>query len=353
MDERHWQMVVRFFSGEASPAERDEVRRWAGEDPAHAAELQALRTVWEASGRLPARGNADAAWARIAERTGIGAGDGAKVISIAARRKAPARWTATALRIAALVVVTLGASLLIPQVRDAAANRTVTTGKGERIRLVLDDGTRVDLGVESRLTIPRWFRRDRRDVRLQGAAYFQVAHDVRRPFTVYTADAVTRVLGTKFSVRDYPHEPARIAVTEGRVAVSGSRAPADDRLAAILVKGEAAEVTARGAPAVIRRADETREIAWTRGTITFQNAPVREVAAEIGRWYDVELQVPDTALAERHLTIEFDNEPLETVLRDMAAALNARVERRGLVVVLTPAPQARIEDHPAALTLSL
>jgi ferric-dicitrate binding protein FerR (iron transport regulator) len=64
------------------------------------------------------------------------------------------------------------------------------------------------------------------------------------------------------------------------------------------------------------------------------------VVAEIGRWYDVDLQVADPALADRHLTISFENEPLDTLLKEIAAALNARIERRGRVLVLTAAPAA-------------
>lgn len=62
--------------------------------------------------------------------------------------------------------------------------------------------------------------------------------------------------------------------------------------------------------------------------------------------------MPDSALAARHLTISFDNEPLETVLREMAAALDARVERHGLTVVLTPAGE-RVQPRPGAPTYSL
>jgi len=364
VDEHHWRLLVRHFSGEASAAEREELRAWTGADPARAAEVESLRTVWEASGALPARGDADAAWARVAARTGLGAARDGAVTPIHAHRArtgptpAAARsgWRTAMLRIAAVLVVGFAAALLTGPGRglvgDHLLRHTVATGKGEQKTLRLADGTRVRLGVESRLSWPRRFGSGRRDVRLRGAAYFDVAHDARRPFTVYTDDAVTRVLGTRFTVRDYPgSEPARIAVTDGRVAVRPAHATA--AADAILARGDAAEIAPAGAAAVIRRADERRDLAWTRGTITFQNAPVSDVAAEVSRWYDVDLRVPDPALAGRHLTITFDNEPLETVLQDMAAALNARVERRGLTVILAPGPARASEPRPGPPAYSL
>lgn len=345
MDERRWELLVRLFSGEASPVERDEVQRWLDADPAHAAEAESLRALWNATGALPQRGDPAAAWQKVAARTGLaGAAAAPQRDELAARRarRAPA-WNGPLLRIAAALVLLLGGALVWRSAGGLGAERTVVTGKGERVHLTLSDGTRVLLGVDSRLRYPRRFGDGARDVRLEGVAYFQVARDPARPFSVYTPDAVTRVLGTKFTVRDYPGaEPARVAVTEGRVAVRPTRAPAGGRAAAaVLVRGQAAEVASPSAPAVVQAADVGHDLAWTRGTIAFRNAPVTAVVAEIGRWYDVEIQVPDSALAGRHLTITFDDEPLETLLREIAAALNARVERQGRTLILVPAPAAR------------
>lgn len=347
MDERRWELLTRLFSGEASPVERDEMERWMAADAAHAAQVRSLRALWDASGTLPQRGDPAAAWSKVAARTGL-AGAAPAVTGpadeLAARRaRRTPGWSGPLLRIAAALLLLLGGALLWRPATLLATHRTVVTGKGERVQITLSDGTRVLLGVDSRLRYPRRFGDGPRDVRLEGAAYFEVARDAARPFSVYTPDAVTRVLGTRFAVRDYAGaEPARVAVTEGRVAVRPTRAPAGAAPpAAILVRGQAAELPAPGAPAVVQTADVRHDLAWTRGTIAFRNAPVTQVVAEIARWYDVEIQVPDAALAGRHLTISFDDEPLDTLLREIAAALNARFERQGRTLVLVPAPAAR------------
>ena len=60
-----------------------------------------------------------------------------------------------------------------------------------------------------------------------------------------------------------------------------------------------------------------------------------EVAAALRRWYGVELQVPDTALAGRHLTMTFTGEPKGRVLETIALALGARLQLHGDTAVLT------------------
>ncbi|HEX2080476.1 MAG TPA: FecR domain-containing protein [Longimicrobium sp.] len=353
MEKRQWRMLVRILSDEASPAEREEFARWVREDAARGEEVERLRALWNATGTLPELADPAPAWSRVAERTGISTPARPRVPLVhrpAAPRPPSIRtpaWRGPLVRVAALLVLALGIGLLWQPAgdlyRDRVLTRTVVTGKGERVQLVLDDGSRVLLGVDSRLRYPRRFGRASREVRLEGVAYFEVARDPGRTFTVHSADAVTRVLGTKFTVRDYPGaEPVRVAVTEGRVAVQPRRAGGGVPVrTAVLVRGQAAEVARPGAAPVVQPTLARPDLAWTQGTIAFENAAVPLVLAELGRWYEVQIQVHDPALAARHLTISFEKEPLDVLLREIAAALDARVERRGGVFILAPAVPAR------------
>jgi ferric-dicitrate binding protein FerR (iron transport regulator) len=354
VNRRDRRLAIRFVSGEATPEESEQVRRLAEESPEHAHELTALQKLSDAVSALPAQDvDVSAVWQRVSARTAQSpttapapATAGRAMRSAAPMR--PALWQRPLLRIAAVLALVLTSGLLWRPlngvVRDHVVNRTVSTGKGERVELKLADGTRVLLGVESRLRHPRRFGGDTRDVHLEGAGYFEVAHDATRPFTVYTAGSVTRVLGTRFTVRDYgtEDEPARVAVTEGRVEVRARHAPADNSAAtAILTPGEAAELTVSGTVALIGSRVEAADLAWTRGTIALRNASVAAVLAEIGRWYDVEIGVEDPSLAARHLTISFDDEPLDAILEEVATALDARIEKRGSTFLLTPASTTR------------
>ena len=87
--------------------------------------------------------------------------------------------------------------------------------------LTLPDGTEVTLNRYSSLTCPKRFEHDRRDVRLQGEAYFEVSKDARRPFTVEAGGMEVQVLGTHFNVEAYPADTeVRTTLLEGSVAVS-------------------------------------------------------------------------------------------------------------------------------------
>src|SRR5205823_9940716 len=95
------------------------------------------------------------------------------------------------------------------------------------------DGTQVTLAPQSRLRYPADYGAARRELYLDGEAYFQVTPDSQRPLRVHTAASVTEDLGTAFAIRAYADQVAtEVVVAQGRVALgradttTPSRAPA-------------------------------------------------------------------------------------------------------------------------------
>src|SRR5262249_15541465 len=150
--------------------------------------------------------------------------------------------------------------------------------------LTLGDGTAVLLGPESRLTVGADYGQHAREVRLEGEAYFTVRHDAARPFFVTTKYAVAHDLGTRFTVRARGDESGiRVVVAEGSVGLASIRdsvvlGAAD--LGLVLPNGD---VSRRGG------ANVGRWLAWTEGHLAFAETPLDQVAAELGRWFDVEI----------------------------------------------------------------
>ena len=72
--------------------------------------------------------------------------------------------------------------------------------------MVLADGTKVWLNADSKLRFPVSFTAERREVYLEGEAYFEVAKDSEHPFIVHISRGAIEVLGTGFNVRDYREE---------------------------------------------------------------------------------------------------------------------------------------------------
>lgn len=204
--------------------------------------------------------------------------------------------------------------------------RIYATAAGQRADLELGDGTRVRIAPASRLRVAADFGSERRDVYLEGEAYFDVAHDSLRPFTVYVGNASARDLGTGFSVRSYAEERAvQVIVREGTVALSGV-----GRLAA----GDLGRLTAEGRASVRRKVDVDALLGWLDGRLAYQDAPLGHVLQDLRRWYGVDAQLSDSTLATLPFTGTLAGLRSAAAIDLVAATLGLRARRTGGHVLL-------------------
>src|SRR5256885_308007 len=175
-----------------------------------------------------------------------------------------ARWGAIAAAAALVLAGTAVWRLRAP----AAVPSEYATARGQRVELSFSDGSRVLLGVDSRLRVPGDYGVRERVVELEGQAYFVVRHDARRPFRVRTRRGTTEDLGTAFDVRAYREESyLQVVVAAGRVALRGARGDATDSVALTLKPRDRAVIDARGNATTTAGVSLKQYLAWTRGAL--------------------------------------------------------------------------------------
>ena len=104
---------------------------------------------------------------------------------------------------------------------------TYATGVGKRDSVRLADGSRVVLGPQSRLVVPRDYGQARRAVELTGDAYFDVRHDASKPFSVHANGAMIEDIGTTFAVEsDVDGGATSVAVVTGSVRLRSATSAA-------------------------------------------------------------------------------------------------------------------------------
>ncbi len=188
------------------------------------------------------------------------------------------------------------------EAEPAPAMIKVTVAKGNTFRLELRDGTKVWLNEESSFEYPERFGDAGREVALTGEAFFEVARDSARSFTVALDEGVAvRVLGTKFNVRNYSDMPEITTVLiEGSVEVSlGGEA-------VVLAPGHKATVEKNGNGAIVIDALENavQNMEWIYGMFEFDNRPLAEIIDALATWYGLDAQY-DSRLADRLREVSF------------------------------------------------
>jgi transmembrane sensor len=338
--EPDWDWIARYIAGELTEGEARWVRAWADADPAHASLLAEVQQVWAASPRGGTRRqwDAEAALRQLKARTPA-SGDRLRV------RRRVARPFAAATRfgvgaVAAAIVAAVGVAVIgirhsrVPTIPVSPAREYAAT-RGERASVTLSDGTQMVIGPGSRVWITVDSVHRQREVRLDGEAMFSVRHDPTRAFVVRTARAVTRDLGTTFGVRDYASDAvARVVVREGHVAIGAADTVGRPNAEATLGQGDMGEVGSDGRVAPVKRVVADTYLAWARGTLVLDGMPIRDALTEIARWYDVDVQLADSASAERRVSASFTTESAPEALRIIGDAVGLSVERQGGAFVL-------------------
>ena len=220
--------------------------------------------------------------------------------------------------------------LLLRRSQAIQAMQVATTAPAKRASFRLPDGTRVILGVASVLRYPQTFPANSREVQLEGEAYFAVAHEERRPFVVRAGDLVATDLGTEFTVRAYPDDPTpRVVVREGRVAVRPTSPSGREQ---VLDPGELGRLVE--GVVMVEPADTAASFGWTEGRLVFEDTPLREALPHLGRWFDLEFRLADSAMGDIPLTATLRAVPTAEVLDNLAASLGMRREQHGRTVIL-------------------
>ena len=171
---------------------------------------------------------------------------------------------------------------------------TVSTPRGGQYHLVLPDGSKVWLNSASSLRFPTAFAGDERRVELTGEGYFEVAHDISKPFRVQKGTNTVEVLGTHFNINAYEDESSiRVTLLEGKVKVQSGRR------ALLITPGNQAVIPAAGEIMLNRDVNISEVMAWKDGFFNFNQTDIQTMLRQASRWYDIEISYPEGVPADK------------------------------------------------------
>jgi len=206
--------------------------------------------------------------------------------------------------------------------------RHYRTGLGEVRAIDLADGSLVSLNTQSVVGVT--LRPELREITLvQGEAWFNVAHDARRPFIVSAGRIRVRAVGTAFSVRRHD-DGADVQVTEGVVE---TWTVGEENRQVRVAAGSKARVneyeTARVTPAP---QEIERSLAWRDGHIVLEGETLDQAVAQFNRYNARKLVITDPVLADERLVGQFEAREPETFAAAVATTLGAKVNAESSVI---------------------
>jgi transmembrane sensor len=210
------------------------------------------------------------------------------------------------------------------------------TGVGEQRTVKLSDGSIVTLNTRSEIRVR--FEKSQRSVELiSGEALFDVAHDTRRPFRVFSDAAVVQAVGTQFNVHRTQSETT-VAVVQGIVEVtprsSSVRHDGAPNPAERVIAGEQAQMSVQGTLLQHAPAEIDRVVAWRERRLIFRNESLGAIVAEFNRYNETQMVVEGEATSARLVTAVFDADNPGALIAFLERDPQLSVQSRGDTVVI-------------------
>ena len=221
---------------------------------------------------------------------------------------------------------------------------------GEQQTIELDDGSVITLNTAGQLEVD-YSEQVRRILLERGEAFFEVAEDLKRPFTVDLGVRSVTAVGTAFNIRKSP-EHYQVAVIEGAVAfhevtdeVSSSQRP-------VSVDGQAVVITASGQHRVeagwVAEFDVSRDAltafrpksmqryeGWRSGMLSFYREPLDQLVQELNRYSRKKIVIEDASVMELNVYTAVSVHDIDSALKGLELVLPIKVTKHYDRIVIT------------------
>ncbi|MDX9882607.1 MAG: DUF4974 domain-containing protein [Prolixibacteraceae bacterium] len=329
------ELIIKYIEGDSDQMVIDKVEQWLSSGPENRRYLEKVKKIWFAVDELKALAAIDVNkdWELVERRLTE------KSSRLHAKRKVLA-WNDPFVKIAAALIVGILITSVffyvnrkpVPVTQAVASRYEVIVPDGQKSNLVLPDGTKVMVNAGSRLFLPKESEPDKREVWLDGEAFFEVTKNPHLPFVVHTSDIQVKVLGTTFNVRAYEDEKLfETTLVEGRVALSRTGENGQDISLspdhkAIYVKSKDAKLGAAlqrefgehlkvEQIMVSGRISPESAISWIQGKLTFEDEYFDVIVRRLERYYGVQIHIADESLKNMKYTGTIKNISLDQALR--------------------------------------
>jgi len=320
------ELLAKKLSGNATAKELLQLENWRKEQVDNDKFAKNAEELWQLSEKYSDRPfvtDKKAAWQSIESK--LDTQEKGKIVQMKPWRRL--------LQIAAISIFVIGAYWLWNnQANDIGTTDFVAiqTNDDENKEIELPDGTKIWLNENSSIQYAANFQK--RDVSLNGEAFFEVARMEDSPFEISSGGATTRVLGTSFNIRAYPDEAqVELTVKTGKVAFSDEKKIETK----ILTAGEAANYE-KGANKVVEKpALEANALAWQTKKLAFISTPFSQVENDLERYFGVDIEVKNPDLSNcRFEGGTFKNAKLSEILELLQITMEWKISQDGTTYII-------------------
>ena len=238
-------------------------------------------------------------------------------------------------RVAAVLVIGLLMGILVNTLmKEDSMVYTSMTPKGSISQMILPDNTMVYLNSDTELKFYYNRSKRRREVYLEGEAWFRVSENRKKPFIVHTAFYDIVVTGTEFNVKAYRDEKESVTTLEqGSVLVRSEKSGTKSHR--VLVPGEQLIINREKQTFTTHRVKTSYYTSWKENKLIFINMTLAELIKLLERRYDVDIEVSDKSILNHHYDGTIRNESILEIMDLIKITLPIDYEIVGQKILIT------------------
>ena len=221
-----------------------------------------FQETWEMAGiyAYPEQGNDEAAWNKLQAKISQ------SHLTVEKKSIFSQRWAVAA----AVAAIITGSVAIMMNISGSHTTEAIlaATGAGGVKAITLTAGAAIRLNANTKITIAADFNNDNRHLELVGQAHFEVSRNEKLPFTVNSNHLNVTVLGTGFTLTDYPMATPAVEVSHGKVRVEANKKQIT------LTKNMVAQLN----KGVLNSSVQTPSCTWVDGKLVFSNASLSEIS---------------------------------------------------------------------------
>ncbi len=173
---------------------------------------------------------------------------------------------------------------------------------GKPSYLRLSDSSEIWLNEGTKFRYPKQFSKDIREVEiLDGEAFFDIHHEVNRPFLVHSGLLTTKDIGTSFNIKSYRNGRfSTVSVISGQVFVGLKSGKAQN-----LKPDQQIQYDSVSKEVKISNFSSSNLLSWKEGGFYFLDERLGDIVEELKHRFQVEVRLKEPNYANYHFTAKF------------------------------------------------
>lgn len=299
------ELLHKYFRGDTSPQEEKQVMDWAEASAGNYRQYLEERKIWNAL--------------LIHYTTSA-----EKVEAFSAQNKSFILWKIGSIAASIALLISLSWIIFTANKEEPQSLQAVMVPAGQRVQLVLGDGTKVWLNSKSTFTYPTSFGKNIREVELDGEGYFEVTKNEKAPFIVKTRKYDIKVLGTTFNVSAYQNKLSAFetSLLEGAVDVSTGD---QTEWISLTPNEKVTEIDGILQKDTINNPEHLR---WREGLICLDDEPFENLMRKFAVYYGIDIVINNPNVLKYKCTGKFrQTDGIEYALRVLQKDVNFKYLR--------------------------